>query len=45
MVGSMPSVPKLMQLFVDMERMVGPKFESGLANLKAVTETNIEGLR
>ena len=38
MVGSMPSVPKLVQLFVDMERMVGPKFESGLANLKTVTE-------
>jgi hypothetical protein len=38
MVGSMSSVPKLMQLFVDMERMVGPKFESGLANLKTVTE-------
>src|SRR5262249_21709796 len=38
MVGSMTSVPKLMQLFVDMERMVGPKFESGLANLKSLTE-------
>jgi hypothetical protein len=38
MSGSMPSVPKLMQLFVDMERMVGPKFESGLGNLKTLTE-------
>jgi len=38
MAGSMPSVPKLVQLFVDMDRMVGPKFESGLANLKTVTE-------
>lgn len=38
MAGSLPSVPKLLQLFVDMDRMVGPKFESGLANLKAVTE-------
>jgi hypothetical protein len=38
MVGAMPSVPKLVQLFVDMERMVGPKFESGLSNLKTLTE-------
>jgi polyketide cyclase/dehydrase/lipid transport protein len=44
MVGSMQSVPKVVQLFVDMERTVGPKFESGLANLKSLTETD-GGLR
>jgi hypothetical protein len=38
MAGSLPSVPKLLQLFVDMDRTLGPKFESGLANLKTVTE-------
>jgi hypothetical protein len=34
----MPYVSKLITVFVNMDSMVGKDFESGLANLKAVTE-------
>jgi uncharacterized protein YndB with AHSA1/START domain len=38
MSGPMPYVSKLMTTFVSMDRMVGPDFETGLANLKALAE-------
>jgi hypothetical protein len=38
MVGPVPYFAKIIHVFVDMDRMVGSQFESGLANLKAVTE-------
>jgi hypothetical protein len=38
MSGPMPYISKLMTTFVSMERMVGPDFEAGLANLKALAE-------
>ena len=38
MSGLQPYVAKVMSLFFSMERMVGPQFESGLANLKALAE-------
>jgi hypothetical protein len=38
MSGPMPYLSKLMTTFVSMERMVGPDFEAGLANLKAMAE-------
>jgi uncharacterized protein YndB with AHSA1/START domain len=38
MSGPMPYVSKLMTTFVSMERMVGPDFEAGLANLTALAE-------
>ena len=36
--GPAPFMSKLIQVFVDMERMVGPDFEAGLASLKALAE-------
>jgi uncharacterized protein YndB with AHSA1/START domain len=36
--GPSPYLSKLMGLFFDMEKMVGPDFEAGLANLKALAE-------
>jgi hypothetical protein len=36
--GPMPYLSKLISLFVSMDRMVGPDFEAGLANLKAAAE-------
>lgn len=36
--GPAPYLSKLMQVFVSMDRMVGPDFEAGLANLKRVAE-------
>jgi hypothetical protein len=36
--GGMPFVAKLMSVFVDMDKMIGKDFETGLANLKAVAE-------
>lgn len=36
--GPMPYISKLMSVFVSMDRMVGPDFERGLANLKALAE-------
>lgn len=38
MSGPMPFVSKLFTLFTDMDKMVGPDFEQGLANLKADAE-------
>jgi len=38
MSGPMPYLSKLICLFVSMDRMVGPDFEAGLANLKAEAE-------
>ena len=40
MSGPMPYLSKLMCVFVSMDRMVGPDFEAGLANLKAEAEKN-----
>lgn len=36
--GPAPFITKLMQVFVNMDRMIGKDFEDGLANLKAVAE-------
>jgi len=36
--GPAPFVSKLMQVFMNMDRMIGKDFETGLANLKTLTE-------
>jgi len=36
--GPTPYLAKLVQLFFDMDRMVGKDFETGLANLKAIAQ-------
>ena len=36
--GPAPFVSKLMGVFVDMDKMIGKDFETGLANLKAAAE-------
>ena len=36
--GPQPFVSKLMGVFINMDRMIGRDFETGLANLKAVAE-------
>jgi uncharacterized protein YndB with AHSA1/START domain len=36
--GPAPFMSKLMQVFMSMDRMIGRDFETGLANLKAVSE-------
>ena len=36
--GPAPFLSKVMQVFIDCDRMIGKDFESGLANLKAVSE-------
>jgi polyketide cyclase/dehydrase/lipid transport protein len=36
--GPAPFVSKVMQVFMDMDRMIGRDFEAGLANLKKVAE-------
>lgn len=38
MTGPTPYVSKLMTTFVSMDKMVGPMFEEGLANLKTLSE-------
>lgn len=38
MYGPQPFMAKIMSVFCMMDRMVGPQFESGLANLKNITE-------
>ena len=38
MQGPMPYISKLITVFVNMDSMVGKDFETGLANLKAITE-------
>ncbi len=39
MYGPSPFMSKLMGLFFSMEKMVGSKYEEGLANLKALAES------
>ena len=36
--GPSPFVGKVIQVFIDMDRMIGTDFESGLANLKPAAE-------
>lgn len=36
--GPSPYIAKLMQIFFDMDTMIGKDFETGLANLKAIAE-------
>jgi hypothetical protein len=36
--GPAPFISKIMQVFIDMDSMVGKDFETGLANLKALVE-------
>jgi hypothetical protein len=36
--GPAPFMSKLMQVFMNMDRMIGKDFETGLANLKTITE-------
>jgi hypothetical protein len=38
MYGSAPFMSKVMQVFVNMDNMIGKDFESGLASLKKLTE-------
>ncbi len=38
MYGSMPFISKIMCVFFDMDKMIGPDFEKGLAALKTVSE-------
>jgi uncharacterized protein YndB with AHSA1/START domain len=38
MVGPAPFMSRLMQVFIDLDRMIGKDFEAGLANLKKLTE-------
>jgi uncharacterized protein YndB with AHSA1/START domain len=37
--GPAPLMSKVMQVFMNMDRMIGKDFETGLANLKRITET------
>ena len=36
--GASPFISKVMGMFIDMDRMIGKDFETGLANLKAAAE-------
>ncbi|HWA49361.1 MAG TPA: SRPBCC family protein [Dongiaceae bacterium] len=38
MYGPMPFISKIMCVFLDMDKMIGPDFEKGLADLKKVSE-------
>ena len=38
MYGPAPFISKVMQVFVDFDRMIGKDFEEGLGNLKALAE-------
>jgi len=38
MQGPSPLMSKVMQVFMDLDKMIGRDFEAGLANLKKVTE-------
>jgi uncharacterized protein YndB with AHSA1/START domain len=38
MIGEVPLLAKIVHLFFDMDRMVGRKFEDGLANLRTIAE-------
>ena len=41
--GPCPFIGKVMSVFIDMDRMIGKDFETGLANLKALTEKKESG--
>lgn len=43
MTGPLPLVARIMHMFMDMDRLVGGQFEQGLANLKALAETEPAG--
>jgi hypothetical protein len=36
--GPVPYISKIIHMFVDIDRMVGGDFETGLASLKAIAE-------
>ena len=36
--GPAPFISRLMQVFMNIDRMIGKDFEAGLANLKRLTE-------
>ncbi len=38
MLGNMPYVAKIVHVFLDMDKLVGKDFETGLANLKTLAE-------
>ena len=38
MAGDTPYFAKIIHVFIDMDRMVGKDFETGLANLKSIAE-------
>ena len=40
--GPQPYIGKVISLFVDCDKMIGKDFEVGLANLKALSETNLK---
>jgi hypothetical protein len=37
--GPAPFISRLMQVFMNIDRMIGKDFETGLANLKRLTES------
>jgi hypothetical protein len=37
--GPAPFISRLMQVFMNIDRMIGKDFEAGLANLKRLTES------
>ena len=43
MYGPSPFISKVMGLFFSMDKMVGQKYEEGLARLKAITEKEVDG--
>jgi uncharacterized protein YndB with AHSA1/START domain len=40
--GAQPYLGKVMSLFMDCDKMIGKDFETGLANLKNITETDLK---
>ncbi|WP_439542061.1 SRPBCC family protein [Hyphomicrobium sp.] len=44
MEGTVPLLAKVIHLFIDMERMCGGEFETGLANLKSAAESSVATL-
>ena len=40
--GQQPYIGKVISLFIDCDKMIGKDFEVGLANLKALSETNLK---
>jgi hypothetical protein len=39
MIGQSPFITKVMGVFMDMDKMVGKDFETGLSNLKGIAES------